>query len=81
MDYDKDLVVIFAAALRGEASLSTWVYRIAVNVCLNWGREKKSRFARELGMVGPHLCQLRGGVSVWCEFTWYRIRVSLLLSD
>ena len=45
------------------------------------GREKKSRFARELGMVGPHLCQLCGGVSVWCEFTWYRIRVSLLLSD
>jgi len=24
------------------------------------GREKKSRFARELGVVGPHLCQLGG---------------------
>ena len=24
------------AGFRGEARLSTWVYRIAVNVCLNW---------------------------------------------
>ena len=26
----------------------------------NWGPEKKSRFPREMGMVGPHLCQLGG---------------------
>jgi RNA polymerase sigma-70 factor (ECF subfamily) len=26
---------------RGEASLSTWVYRIAVNVCLNWVASNK----------------------------------------
>ncbi len=26
----------------------------------DWGPEKKSRFPREMGMVGPHLCQLGG---------------------
>jgi len=26
---------------RGDASLSTWVYRIAVNVCLNWVSSRK----------------------------------------
>ncbi len=26
----------------------------------HWGPEKKSRFPREMGMVGPHLCQLGG---------------------
>ena len=30
----------------------------------DYGREKKSRFAMELGVVGPHLCQLGGGGSV-----------------
>ena len=28
------------------------------------GPEKKSRFPREMGMVGPHLCQLGGRVRV-----------------
>ncbi len=29
------------SGFRGEASLSTWVYRIAVNVCLNWVSSRK----------------------------------------
>jgi RNA polymerase sigma-70 factor (ECF subfamily) len=28
---------------RGDANLSTWVYRIAVNVCLNWVSTQKPR--------------------------------------
>ncbi len=28
-------------AFRGDASLSTWIYRIAVNVCLSWISAKK----------------------------------------
>ena len=31
------------SGFRGEASLSTWVYRIAVNVCLNWLSSRKRR--------------------------------------
>ena len=31
------------SGFRGEASLSTWVYRIAVNVCLNWVSSRKRR--------------------------------------
>ena len=31
------------SGFRGEASLSTWVYRIAVNVCLNWVSLRKRR--------------------------------------
>ena len=42
---------------------------------------KKSRFAGEMGMVGPHFVSARGGGSAWCGFTRYRIGVSLLLFD
>ena len=28
---------------RGDASLSTWIYRIAVNTCLNWISSRKGR--------------------------------------
>lgn len=31
------------AGFRGEAKLSTWVYRIAVNKCLEWQRYRKRR--------------------------------------
>jgi len=31
------------SGFRGEASLSTWIYRIAVNVCLNWISSRKRR--------------------------------------
>ena len=31
------------ATFRGEAKLSTWVYRIAVNKCLEWQRHRKRR--------------------------------------
>ena len=35
---------------RGDSSLSTWIYRIAVNVCLNWVSSKKRVSGDEL----PH---------------------------
>lgn len=35
------------SGFRGDASLSTWTYRIAVNVCLNWVSSKK-RLLEEL---------------------------------
>ena len=35
------------SGFRGDASLSTWVYRITVNVCLNWVSSRK-RKAEEL---------------------------------
>ena len=31
-------------SFRGEASLSTWLHRITVNICLNWKRRWKRRF-------------------------------------
>lgn len=36
------------SGFRGEASLSTWVYRIAVNVCLNWVSSSRKRRMEEL---------------------------------
>jgi len=44
---------------RGEASVSTWLYRIAVNTCLNWLSAKKLR-AEELS---PNLAD--PGPSPW----------------
>lgn len=32
------------SSFRGESSLSTWIYRIAANVCLSKYRQKKSNF-------------------------------------
>ncbi|WP_317191919.1 RNA polymerase sigma factor [Hymenobacter rubidus] len=42
------------AAFRGEAKLSTWVYRIAVNKCLEWQRYRKrqKRFAFFTSLFG-----------------------------
>lgn len=42
------------AAFRGEAKLSTWVYRIAVNKCLKWQRYRKrqKRFAFFTSLFG-----------------------------
>ena len=42
------------ATFRGEAKLSTWVYRIAVNKCLEWQRHRKrqKRFAFLTSLFG-----------------------------
>ncbi len=42
------------AGFRGEAKLSTWVYRIAVNKCLEWQRNRKrqKRFAFLTSLFG-----------------------------
>ncbi|MFC6225909.1 RNA polymerase sigma factor [Hymenobacter artigasi] len=42
------------ASFRGEAKLSTWVYRIAVNKCLEWQRHRKrqKRFAFITSLFG-----------------------------
>lgn len=42
------------AGFRGEARLSTWVYRIAVNKCLEWQRHRKrqKRFAFLTSLFG-----------------------------
>ncbi len=34
---------------------------------------KKSRFAGEMGIVGPHFVSARGVGSAWCGFTRYRM--------
>ena len=44
------------SGFRGEASLSTWVYRIAVNVCLNWvssGKRRVEELPEDLVAPGP----------------------------
>ena len=43
------------ATFRGEARLSTWVYRIAVNKCLEWQRHRRrrKRFAFLTSLFGP----------------------------
>lgn len=33
------------ASFRGEASFATWLYRIAINTCLNWGEGARRRQA------------------------------------
>ena len=44
------------AGFRGDASLATWVYRIAVNVCLNWVSARPrpaSELPHDLGDPAP----------------------------
>jgi RNA polymerase sigma-70 factor (ECF subfamily) len=43
---------------RGESSLSTWVYRVATNVGLDWLRSPASRVARQ--QVSPRVLTLLG---------------------
>jgi len=39
------------ASFRGESSLGTWLYRLAVNQCLDHMRSKQSRVARATGSL------------------------------
>lgn len=47
-------------SFRGSAKFSTWLYRIAVNTCLNWRQSEQRRFqlqvncAEELSIRHPH---------------------------
>lgn len=65
---------------RGTAKFSTWLYRIAVNVCLNWRQREARRselntdWARDHELEGPHL----GGMGGNGEVSSARVQEALM---
>jgi RNA polymerase sigma-70 factor (ECF subfamily) len=46
---------------RGESTFSTWLYRIAMNTCLNISSKESRRQDREVGSETSHLSEPSGG--------------------
>ena len=54
-------------AFRGTAKFSTWLYRIAVNTCLNWRQSEARRFQLQTDFAGEFSTQCLNGENVAVE--------------